>query len=193
MQRIILPLIVTAILGWAGPIPVLVEGQAVDPAHPGLGAHIYANPDSRWFVAFEDRVGAIAQGSDRDFNDWVGWVSFTADSMLIQVIEAISSHQITVNYQTYTIGKEPGSQLLVPLLANGQVIVLGMSVPTLIPGLIWYSGPSNANWDGMAHALVVLVPKPPPDDPEIPEPSSLALGALGLLALGALHRRCRRS
>jgi hypothetical protein len=190
MGRILVLLSVTAFAGWAGPIPVLIEGQTLNPATPGIGAHLYANPNSLWFVAFEDRIGGIAQGSDRDFNDWVGWVQFGTGTMTLTVIEAVTAHEVTVNYQTYSIGKEPGSQLVVPLTPQGQVVVLGFKVPTLSPGLIWYSGPASSNWDGMAHALVVLVP--PPDEPEVPEPATFALGGTGMLLLGLLRRRnCR--
>ena len=190
MKRALTTLLLSATLAAAGTI--LNEGQAVPSNTPGLGGTVYAVPGSVWWVAFEDTW-------DDDFNDWVGWVSFTNTSMTILAVSATTAHNVWVSYGSSFVGQTPGSSMTIPLDANGQPITLSFWVPTVNLYLFWYSG-LGVNSDGKPHAIVQLpsggssgTSGAPGDEPIAnPEPATagLLLGGLGLLAFQA--RRLRR-
>lgn len=191
MKRVLTILLLSATLAAAGTI--LQEGVAVPSNTPGLGGTVFATPGSVWFVAFEDTW-------DDDFNDWVGWVSFTNTSMTILAVSATTAHNVWVSYGSSFVGQTPGSTMTIPLDANGQPITLSFWVPTVNLYLFWYTG-LGVNSDGKPHAIVELVSGIPgdasgaPGDEPIPNPepatAGLLLGGLSLLALRA--RRLRRS
>jgi hypothetical protein len=184
MKRLLPLLALSAAFAMAAPI--LLEGQKAPSDTPGMGAPLLAIPGSTWFLALED-------SSDDDFNDWVGWVSFTATSMTIYAVNSTTAHNVWVSYGSMFVGQTPGSSATIPLDANGQVITLSFWVPTINLHLYWYTGLSNS--DGKAHAIVQLVSGPgaPGDEPaDTPEPATAAPLALGLGLGAALSRRLSR-
>ena len=183
MTRTVLALALFASL--AGATPILIEGQAVPTNTPGLGANLYAIPGSVWFVAFEDTW-------DNDFNDWVGWVTFTGTSMKIEAVSATTVHNVWVSYGVNFVGQTPGSNMTVPIDATGQAVTLSFWVPTVDLFLFWYTG-TGTNFDGKPHAIIQLVSSPgqtasgstPAGDEPAPnpEPASLGIAGLGLVCL----------
>jgi hypothetical protein len=143
-----------------------VDGIAMDPSDPRIGANIERIVGSSWFFAFEDLRLDI---SDRDYNDKGGLLHIYEDSLDMEIIAGLSAH-------FHIVAAFDGSPVKVALL----------DVNT---GFISYTGTQQALVECLT-GCGGSDPIPDPDPSTVPEPASMLL--IGSAIVLGVARRIRR-
>lgn len=161
--------------------PVLSpDSQTVDPSCPGLGARIFAVPNSIWDIKWNDNFNI----GDYDFSDLWATVQFSANGKHATVTWAGSASALDDVLYYGFLDLLSNSNHPVPVTITtlpGLEVVFGLFVPDS-PPQFYLDGPALRNADHNIHAIVTQA---------TPEPSGLALivlGGLGLLVTKLLRR-----
>lgn len=163
--------------------PVLSpDGQTVDPACPGLGAQIFAVPNSTWNIAWNDNLNV----GDYDFNDLWATVQFSANAKHATVTWAGSAASLddVLYYGPIELFSDSNHPAPVTITTfPGLEVVLGLFVPDHPFPEFYLDGPGIRNADRQIHAIVTQA---------TPEPSGLTMilfGGMGVLITRLMRRR----
>lgn len=165
--------------------PVLSpDGVSVDPNCPGIGAQVFALPNTSWVLDFNDNKNK----GDYDFNDLMAVVAFnaTGNQAIVTWAGSASGMNNALYYGFTEIFTDMNHAAPVTITTSPNLeVVFGLFVPDS-PSQFYFDGPAIRNPDHQAHAYVAQL---------TPEPSTwgaILMGLAGVLLCKALQKKPRR-